>query len=133
MMKSTAGWKSSLKKAVTVMSEINTENLEHRTKLINIITVCRKAGKLGLGFDAACESAEKHKAKLLFTASDVSPKTEKEVRFAAEKYKVPYIKLSVLMDDMYFGLGKRIGVASVCDDGFAKRISEIENGGHTNS
>ena len=119
-------WRTNLKKAVRTVSESIDESLAARTKLINIITICRRAGKLEMGFDASVQSAEKHKAKLIFTAADVSPKTAKEAEFAAEKYNVPYMKLSVKMDDLYYGLSKRIGVAAVSDQGFADRIAQLE-------
>ena len=70
------------------VSESIDKSLAARTKLINIITICRRAGKLEMGFDASVQSAEKHKARLIFTAADVSPKTAKEAEFAAEKYNV---------------------------------------------
>ena len=47
-----------------------------------LLGICRKAGKLKLGMDmtkGACESGE---AKAVFTASDISQKSLKEVKFS---------------------------------------------------
>ena len=44
------------------------------SKIINLLMICRKAGKLVMGYDSAKESAEKGKACLIITASGLSPK-----------------------------------------------------------
>ena len=46
-------------------------------RLTASLTMCRKAGKLLLGFDAVKEAAQQGNVKLFLLASDASAKTEK--------------------------------------------------------
>ena len=78
-----------------------------------------------MGFDAAKEAILKHKAKLIILASDLSPKTEKEIRFVADKAAIPIIKTEISLDEFSFGLGKKVGVLAICDEGFSKKLSQL--------
>lgn len=77
------------------------------------------------GFDSCRESMEKGKARLIILASDISPKSEKEVRFFGQKFGVTVIKTAVTRAEFARGLGKEAAVWAVCDDGFAKRTAEL--------
>ncbi len=86
--------------------------------------LCRRGGKLVMGFDAVVEelASPKTKAAGLILAEDVSPKTEKEVRFAAEKYGREVQKAPFTMDEAQEALGKRSGVFLVLDKGLYSSI-----------
>ncbi len=62
-------------------------------------------------------SSPKSKAAGIVLASDVSAKTEKEVRFAAEKYGREVLKADFTMDDAKGAVGKRVGVFLILDVG----------------
>lgn len=94
-------------------------------KLIDLLTVCRKAGRMVMGFDAAKEAVLDGKARSVLLAEDISPKTEKEIRFFAEKNNIPAAKTGCTQNDFYIGIGKKIGVIAVCDDGFSKKALTI--------
>lgn len=87
--------------------------------ILSAISLCKKAGKLLLGFDVVKEAAEKGTGKLLVMTADLSPKTQKEVVFLAEKYHVPSCTIPQTMDDIQNSVGKRSGVLAICDQGFA--------------
>lgn len=72
-----------------------------------------------MGFDAVLEelASPKSKAAGIVLASDVSAKTEKEVRFAAEKHGTEVIKADLTMDDAKSAVGKRVGVFLILDGG----------------
>lgn len=53
----------------------------------------------------------------LLLAADVSPKTEKEIRFAAEKRGRKVVRAGFTMDEAEAALGKRVGVFLVTDEG----------------
>ena len=55
--------------------------MESREKLLNMLSLCRKAGKLSMGFDSAKEALVRKASRLCLLAADCSPKTAKEVRF----------------------------------------------------
>jgi len=100
-------------------------------KIFGLLSMCRKSGRMALGFDMTKEAAEKGKAKLLLTACDLSQKTGKEVRFFAGKNGVKHIGTELTIDDFFHGIGKKVGVIAICDDGFArsaeKLLGESEN------
>ncbi len=91
-------------------------------RIINLLTVCRKAGKLIMGFDACKEALASKKARLILLASDISPKTEKEIRFFAGKAGVTTVKTNIRIEEFHAGTGKRAGVLCICDGGFAKKL-----------
>lgn len=72
-----------------------------------------------MGFDAAVQElvSPKTKAAGLLLAADVSPKTEKEIRFAAEKCGKTVVRAGFTMDEAYSALGKRVGVLLFLDEG----------------
>ena len=48
-------------------------------RLLSLLGIARRAGKLTMGFDPVAEDVAKHKAKLVLTASDLSERTLKGV------------------------------------------------------
>lgn len=78
-----------------------------------------------MGFDAAKEAVLDGKARSVLLAEDISPKTEKEIRFFADKNNIPTAKTGCTQNDLYIGIGKKIGVIAVCDDGFSKKALSI--------
>lgn len=72
-----------------------------------------------MGFDAVVEemASPKSKAAGLILAEDISPKTDKEIRFMAEKYRCEVITAPFSMDEAAEALGKRAGVILVLDKG----------------
>ncbi|MGN0642066.1 MAG: L7Ae/L30e/S12e/Gadd45 family ribosomal protein [Huintestinicola sp.] len=102
-------------------------NSSNNEKIINLLTMCRKAGRVQMGFDSAKESLAEKKAKLILTASDISPKTEKEIRFFAEKSGTEVIGLALTIEELGFGIGKKVGILAVCDEGFSKKLRELSS------
>lgn len=94
-------------------------------KIINLLTICRKAGKLTMGFDASKEALAALKMHLIILASDISPKTEKEIRFFADKSDCTVIKTDITIEEFHFGLGKKVGVLGICDPGFSAKLTEL--------
>lgn len=62
-------------------------------------------------------------------ASDVSEKTEKEVRFYAGRARREVVKASFSMEEASDAVGKRAGVFLVCDEGLFGTIKKhiVEN------
>lgn len=83
-----------------------------------------------MGFDAAVQEIDtpKSKAAGIILASDVSPKTEKEICFHAEKHGIPVAHGNFTMDDAKETVGKRSGIFLVLDAGLygsvTRHISE---------
>ncbi len=95
------------------------------SSLKGLLTVCRKAGQLALGFDPMKEALAEGKAQAVLVASDISPKTEKEVRFFSDKRGVPVRKTEMTLDDIYSALGKKAGIVTILGEGFAKKALSL--------
>jgi len=96
-------------------------------KTVNLITVCRRAGKAIVGYDAAVEEIKTGNAKCILTASDISAKTEKEIRFISDKYKIPVYKTEITREEYGHYLRKQAAVIAVCDTGFAKALGQLND------
>ncbi|MGN0604065.1 MAG: L7Ae/L30e/S12e/Gadd45 family ribosomal protein [Oscillospiraceae bacterium] len=94
-------------------------------KLFGLLSICRKSGRMAMGFDMSKEAAEKGRAELIILASDISPKTEKEVRFFSDKHSVKTVKTNFTIDDFFHGIGKKVGIITVCDKGFAQKAQSL--------
>ena len=57
---------------------------EARQQLLGALSLCRKAGKLVMGFDAVVEAVMKGKTDYLLLASDISPKTADRIKMAVD-------------------------------------------------
>jgi ribosomal protein L7Ae-like RNA K-turn-binding protein len=106
--------------------------LDADNKVLGALTMARKAGKLVLGFDAVKDTLTAKTAKAVVIAADISPKTEKEVRFFCGRAAVDIIKTTLTMDDLGRALSKktakRSGVISVTDSGLAGLVRTQQNG-----
>ena len=83
--------------------------------------LARKAGKLVYGYDTVKHAIMTHKARLVLTASDLSPKTRANIEFFCRD-KVRHIAVDRTMEQMSTAVGKAAGVVAVLDEGFAKLI-----------
>lgn len=91
---------------------------------LGLLTMCRKAGKLKLGMDMIKTSCKNGEAVAVFVASDFSPKSLKEVKFTCNRENVPIYSLGITMDEIWHGLGKKVGVMAIIDSGFAKSCAK---------
>ena len=99
-------------------------------KLLSLLGLMRRAGKLSLGFDAAAESAEAGNSCLILTTADISPKTLKELNYKINN-KTDVIALNCNQDDMQHAIGKAVKIISINDKGFAQKarlLMETDNG-----
>ena len=97
-----------------------------KNKILTLLGFAAKAGKLSYGQAASLETMQKHKTKLLVIASDVSAKSQKELRFYAEKNKTPYLLLEqVGITELSNAVGRSCGAVSVNDNSFADAIKNI--------
>ena len=95
------------------------------SNITGLLTICRKAGKLVMGFDPMKDALAGGKACAVIIASDISPKTEKEVRFFSGKQNIPVARTAMTLDEVYHTLGKKAGILTICDKGFADKTISI--------
>jgi len=98
-------------------------------KVLSLLGLCRRAGRLEAGFAASQEAARNGKAALLLAASDVSDKTYKNLRYEAERAGIHAARLFADMAELSRACGVKAGVVAVADPGFAKALlKEYGNG-----
>lgn len=97
------------------------------TDRLATIGLCRRAGKLVMGFDAVIAEikAPNKKAAGVILASDLSEKTKKEVRFECGRADVTVTEIPETLDELKRITGKRAGVIAVLDDGLYGSITNI--------
>lgn len=91
-------------------------------KQLSALGLARRAGRLRWGYETAVQSMSEGTCKLVLTASDLSDKTKKNVRFEAGRYGVPEIETAFTMAEISAAIGKTTGVVAICDDGFAEKL-----------
>ena len=99
-------------------------------KLLSLLGLMRRAGKLSLGFDAAAESAEAGNSCLILTTADISPKTLKELNYKINN-TTDVVALRCDQEEMQRAIGKAVKIISINDKGFAQKarlLMETDNG-----
>lgn len=90
--------------------------------VLSMLGLCRRAGRLSVGTEAVMTAIKRKKSRLVVIASDISPKTEKELRFTAKDTDLPIIRIPHPLLEVGHAIGVGAGVVSVDDDGFAGAI-----------
>ena len=98
-------------------------------RLLSLLGIARKAGRLSLGFDSVCESAAKGEAELILTASDISEGTLDKLRRSVQE-KVRILGTPYSIADIGGALGKSVRIISINDSGFAEKAGELLNKGY---
>ncbi len=93
------------------------------TRIASLLTMCRRAGKLLLGFDSVKEAGVRGQLSCIVLAADASPRTEKEIRFYCKT--TPIRKIPQTMDALAMYFRKRTAVLGVCDAGFAAKLLQL--------
>ena len=83
--------------------------------------IARRAGRLAAGTEKVTAAIKNGTAHLVLLASDISPKTEKELRFLA-RGKTEIIRIDADLATMSAAIGIRAGIAAVTDGGLAEAI-----------
>ena len=91
-------------------------------RLLSFLGLCRRAGCLVWGADAAQKAIREHKAKLALCTADLSANSAGDIAFAAEKAGIPLRTLDCTKDELGFAIGRVCGIVCVTDRGFADKI-----------
>lgn len=89
-----------------------------------MLSLCRKAGKLKIGFEPVKDSIEAGAARLVLFASDFSSKSRERMEKALAKSGDPpeSRRVEASMFDLARVCGKQAGVLAITDEGFASGI-----------
>lgn len=96
-------------------------------KILSLLGIARRAGKLCLGHDAAVASIVKNEAKICVLSKDSSQRLKTEFIHAVtfENKNIPYIILDEDMFSFSKAVGSKCAVLTVLDEGFAKKILSL--------
>ncbi len=101
------------------------EKKMNEEKVIYLLHLARKAGKLKMGFDASKNSCENGVAKLLIIAENLSKNTKKKIMEIAYAYNVKAIKiLSKKKFSESFNV-RELGIICVEDTNFSNGIKNL--------
>ena len=102
-----------------------------KDKLLNLLGIARRAGKITMGMDPVKSSIAKGETRVVLLARDFSSRSASGIESVCEE---ECLHLGQSMDEIGMAIGKRVGVISVNDAGFAKKVRELcrfENEGGT--
>lgn len=95
------------------------------SKILSLLGLCRRAGKLSPGFDSTMEALKKPIAKLVVVSKEISPKTLENIQFNAKKANVPLIIIEEDIMEISKAIGKKAGVLAILSKDFAKGINDL--------
>lgn len=100
--------------------------------LNGLLGLCRRASKMAIGHDAVITSIKQGKSKLAITCSDASPRLKKEILDECnyQSRNIKYVDAPFTMIELGFAIGKKAGVISIDDEGFANKLYSIITGGY---
>jgi len=92
---------------------------------LNMLGLCRRAGKLSAGFEAVKTAVKNGRARLVIIARDISDKSKKEIIFIASSADKPVEIYNMDADivDITQAIGIKAGIISIDDEGFANKIN----------
>ncbi len=97
------------------------------TKILNLIHMARKAGKVVFGYDATMRSCQSNGCKLLICAEDLASKQVKRLQTVVDDFDIKMIQLGKKEEfGREFKL-RDVGIISIEDSNFAKGILKLVN------
>ncbi|MCH5201630.1 MAG: ribosomal L7Ae/L30e/S12e/Gadd45 family protein [Oscillospiraceae bacterium] len=94
-------------------------------RLLSILGLCRRAGKIVLGTDPVTESIVTNKAFAVIMAKDFSRNSQKGILKASHMCNVKTYVINRTKDELGTALGKYCAVAAITDRGFSDKIQEL--------
>ena len=98
-----------------------------KNKLLSMLGLARRAGKLSMGHDAALSAVLDKKAALLILTSDTSDRLHREFKTAMERngINIPVLIPDITISEIHYSCGYKAGVIAVNDENFSKKIISL--------
>ncbi len=95
--------------------------------LKGILGLCRRANKMVIGHDAVVSSIKAKKSYLSIACFDASDRVKNEIadECTFNNRGIPFIEADFTMQELSLCIGKRAGVISIEDRGFAEKLQSI--------
>lgn len=94
-------------------------------RLLSLLGLARRAGRVSLGFDPVCESVAKGEAALVLVAADISEGSLRKLKSSIDGYGVCIEQTPYDIDSLGAAVGKAVRVLSVNDSGFAAKAKQL--------
>ena len=103
-------------------------------KVLTLLGFAAKAGKLSYGMNSTVSSILTNKAKLAVLSGEISPKSQKEIIFYANKKNIPVTVFEEFdIQTLSDAVGRKCGIISINDSSFADALAKAGNtGGNAN-
>lgn len=99
-------------------------------RVLSLLGLARRAGKVTLGFDAVCSSVGKNESRLILTADDVSDGTMRKLRNRLREQEITIHGMPYGMKEINAAIGKPVRIISINDSGFAGKLIELLDQGN---
>lgn len=94
-------------------------------KVLSLLGLARRAGRLTMGFDPVVESVKTGQSRLVLITSDISPKTEKELKYSLRDCEMQLECIPFDVTAIGNALGRAAKIISVNDEGFAVSVKKL--------
>lgn len=101
----------------------------NKAKILGLIGISAKAGKVVSGTDACIEEITRKKCSLIIVSEEASEKTKKNFKYYADKYNIPIVIFGNI-EELSHSIGKR-NRAIICikEKNLSNEIQKNINGG----
>jgi len=98
-----------------------------KNKVLSMLGLARRAGKLSMGHDMVLKSLHSGKAEMILFADDSSKRLKHEFQVTMEKKKisVPVFEPQISISEIHYSCGYKAGVITVDDKNFSKKIISL--------
>lgn len=93
-------------------------------KILNLLGLAQRAGRLISGEELVVEAIRKGQAKLVFLAQDAGPNLTKKINNKSKTYQVEVVAAFSTLE-LSIAVGKSRKVLAVTDAGFTKKMRSI--------
>lgn len=94
-------------------------------KVLSMLGLCKKAGKLRQGFEAVKESAVNNEIYLILLSDEIAENTRGKAENVAYNAKIPLETIPIGLQKLGEQTGKKAGVLGIADQGFAVAITKL--------
>ena len=94
-------------------------------RLLSILGLCRRAGKIVIGTDPVIESDTTAKSFIVLMTKDFSPNSKKNILKASNNSSVKTFYIIRSKDELGMGICKYCADDTITDRGFSDKIQEL--------
>ncbi|MGX7417744.1 YlxQ-related RNA-binding protein [Carnobacterium gallinarum] len=98
--------------------------MTNEQKVLNLLGMAQRAGKLVTGEDLSIKEIRNGNAKLVIVALDASENTRKKLSDKGQHYEVP-VTVRFTKLELSQAIGKERTICTIIDKGFAKKFREL--------